>query len=108
MSPSSLGSIFCRSTCDSREPPTPTVAPVTVGVWVVSLENVPRLRERFALLDASGRAPGDTTLDVHGADHDGDGHEDLLLDVGVTLADGTGAHASLPFLDRIAGLSRAS
>lgn len=86
--------------------PSPTVAQVTVGVWVVSLENVPRLRERFSLLDARGRAPGDTTLDVHGADHDGDGHEDLMLDVGVTLADGTTARASLPFLDRPAGLSR--
>src|SRR6185295_11969163 len=79
-------------------------APVT---WLVALAAPPRLRDRIVLLPADARAPGDVAIGVRIADVDGDGRDDVRLDVGVTARQGdTPQTVTLTWLDRPAGLAR--
>jgi len=82
-------------------------ASVVKTVWVISLSAVPRLRERLTLLPPEGRTAADVSIALRSADHDGDGHADMVLDVSVTPEGGAiPATASIAWLDRPGGLAR--
>jgi hypothetical protein len=75
-------------------------------VWLLSIEHTPRVLERFAILDAQGRAEGAIDLAFSSDDTDDDGRTDLVVTVSLDTEADEPTTIALPWLDRPSGLAR--
>lgn len=96
----------------SPEPTTsveqPIQRPSQRELWIASLESVPRLFERIALLpDDEDRSPEKIDFQLTSRDLDSDGHDDIEMAIAITNPDnGEKNTVSMSWLNRPGGLAR--
>lgn len=74
---------------------------------ILGLGDTPEILERITLLPEEGRTLAEVTLAVDPTDVDGDGHQDVVLEVTAQPPEASeSARVRLPWLDRPAGLAR--
>jgi len=77
------------------------------ALWILSVDRNPRVLERITMLPEHGRAPGTLDANARAADHDADGHMDVLVDFRLTTPDqAEPITTTLIWLDRPSGLGR--
>jgi len=86
----------------------PNRKPSEREMWIVTLEPVPRLFERIALLpDSENHAPEKIAFQLTSRDLDSDGHDDIEMAIAITSPDsGEKNTLSMSWLNRPGGLAR--